>query len=150
MISRSAKYAIGAMVYLANANGTNANGKGWALSRDISTGARLPRQYLSKILRTLASRGLLESRRGRSGGFRLARTAADITLFEVVDPLDHLDTRGTCLLRPAGCDDSTPCGLHNSYRHIHDNFIELLHRTTLADAVTYLKLPGPRRVEILQ
>ena len=145
MISRSAKYAIGAMVYLANTNG-----KGWALSRDISSGARLPRQYLSKILRTLASRGLLESRRGRSGGFRLAKLAGEISLFEVIDPLDHLDTRGTCLLRPAGCDEASPCGLHHSYRHIHNGFIELLHRTTLADAANHLKPPSSsRRLEVM-
>lgn len=60
-----------------------------ALTRkDLATAQGLPGKFLESILRDLARDGILTSQRGASGGFRLGRPAADITLADVVRAVD--------------------------------------------------------------
>src|SRR3989449_11380081 len=81
--------------------------------RDISRDTAIPETFLSKIFQTLATKGLIRSRRGFRAGFRLARPAERITLREIVEALqgpieyhqglEHLRGRGArprCHLRP--------------------------------------------------
>jgi Rrf2 family protein len=55
---------------------------------DIAKAQRVPKRYLEEILNQLRKGGLLEAQRGRSGGYRLARDADDITVGEVVRQID--------------------------------------------------------------
>ena len=57
---------------------------GWMKGRDIARAQRIPYKFLMGILRQLTLSGIVESRRGSDGGFRLARPAQAITLAEVV------------------------------------------------------------------
>ncbi|CAL8979503.1 Putative HTH-type transcriptional regulator [Propionicimonas sp. T2.31MG-18] len=60
-----------------------------ALTRkDLAAAQDLPGKFLESILRDLARDGILTSQRGASGGFRLGRPAADITLADVVRAVD--------------------------------------------------------------
>ncbi len=55
---------------------------------DIAKAQRVPRRYLEGILNQLRKGGLLEAQRGRSGGYRLAKEAGEITVGEVVRLID--------------------------------------------------------------
>lgn len=79
MISQTAEYALRAMIYL-----TEYPDECHPVSR-IARFTRVPAGYLSKILKDLASAGLVESRRGPGGGFSLARSADRIALLEIVN-----------------------------------------------------------------
>jgi Rrf2 family protein len=54
----------------------------------ISTAQAIPLRFLENILMQLRHAGLVESRRGAEGGYRLARPAADVTLADVIRAID--------------------------------------------------------------
>jgi Rrf2 family transcriptional regulator, cysteine metabolism repressor len=60
--------------------------------REISESHGIPERYLVQILLQLKGAGLVASTRGASGGYRLARPAADIALSEVLTAIDGPDT----------------------------------------------------------
>lgn len=128
MISRSASYAIRAMAFIASAKPET-----HILSRDIAEALSLPPQFLSKILRVLVEERLLTSRRGKTGGFRLASAAARISLIEIVDPFDRLTDRRRCLLGQDDCNDECACALHHEWRPIAESFVRVLGEWSLAD-----------------
>jgi Rrf2 family protein len=74
----------------------------FTLAKDLAEQAELPAPYLSKVLQHLARAGILESSRGPHGGFRLLRPAETITVAEVVEVLNTLDT-GTCVMGFSEC-----------------------------------------------
>ena len=133
MISQTAKYALRAMVAIAHNGGP-------ALAKDIAEKTRIPRPYLSVILRRAVRKGLLKSTRGRGGGFLLARPAKDMTLLEIISPYDPVEADPVCPFGLPQCSDDKPCPLHSHWRPISSAFRMMLTRTTL-DA---LKAEKPR------
>lgn len=132
MLSRSSEYAIRALTFLARQNDGRHH-----LSRDMAEELGLPAPFLGKVLQPLVTRGVLHSQRGRSGGFRLARPAHEVTLIEIVDAQETLGPAETCLLGQSECSDATACPLHTYWKAASGAFRERLVRTTLADLVRY-------------
>lgn len=98
-LTRGVEYGIEGILYLAR----RCDGEP-ALIREISRATAIPETFLSKIFQRLRTRGIIRSRRGFHGGFRLARPAGRISLREIVEAvqgpiefhrcLDHLKARG--------------------------------------------------------
>jgi len=130
MLSKAAEYALRASVYLANAGPEK-----WVLNRQLAEDLDLPSQFLTKILRTLAAEGILESQRGRTGGFRLQQPPEEITLYEIISPFDDLKERTRCLLGQNMCNPDTHCPLHDRWAAVVNAFLETLHGTTLSEIV---------------
>ena len=125
------RYAIQGMVYLARQPQPS-----YCLLEDIAKAASLPKNYLSKIFQDLVRAGLLESRKGRGGGYGLVNSPDKIRLLEIVDAIqDHFPEQSHCVLSPSACSSDAPCVLHESVR-IWENLMKLkLQSTTLLDAV---------------
>ncbi len=128
MLSQTVEYALRAMIQIAAA-GTDA-----ALnSETIAERTKVPRGYLSKILRDLVVAKLVHSQRGPSGGFTLARAASAITMLDVINAVDPISHITQCPLgNPAHLQ---LCPLH---RRLEDaiTLIEGEHkRTTLAEVL---------------
>ena len=136
MLTRSSEYAIRALTYM----GTQ-RGRGWMLSRKIAEELDMPPPFLAKVLQTLSGIGVLESQRGRGGGFRLRRDPATLTLLEIVEPFDHLEQRRLCVLGQKLCSDDTACPLHHTWKGVLNAFLKALRETTLAD-VERMGIPG--------
>jgi Rrf2 family protein len=111
----------------------NRNEGAWILNKDIALKLGLPRHFLARVLRILKNERILESQRGQSGGFRLARPPKNVNLFEIIEPIDRLTRQKTCLLGHTYCTLETPCRLHNSWQRIMTDFVNLLKETTLAE-----------------
>ena len=127
MLNQTAEYALRTAVYLAEHEG-----EGVVRSAKLATALGIPSNYLSKILHQLAKEEVLTSQRGKSGGFRLARDAGDITLADVVRPFDAVDARRSCLLGRHVCSDRTPCEAHRSWKDVSTRLASFFHETTLA------------------
>src|SRR4051812_236631 len=83
MLSQKAKYALRALMVLANSE------TGVPLRvRDIAGAEKLSHKFLEAILLELRKHGILESQRGRGGGYRLARPAHSISFGEVIRIID--------------------------------------------------------------
>ena len=128
MLSRSGIYAIRAAAALARVPRGKFIGAG-ELAKQIDA----PRNYLSKILQELARHGVLESQKGVGGGFRLAQDPKQITLLDVVDPVERLTRLMGCILGRPECRDDSPCPLHARWKKIREEYLQLLRGTTLAD-----------------
>ena len=104
------------------------------LGRDLARKLKIPPDYLSKVLATLARSGVLAASRGAKGGYRLARAPERIKLVEVVAPFEGKRARSGCRLRPdRPCRDSGACSAHTAWGGMKRTYQEFLERTTLAD-----------------
>ena len=130
MIPRTGQHAVMALAILgAQSPGT------YVGAADIALRIGAPGNYLGKLLQTLAREGLVESKKGLGGGFRLARPAEQISLRDVVDPIEPLDRLERCLLGRAVCGLSSPCAVHLRYGAMREQYFRLMEETTIADLV---------------
>lgn len=110
-------------------------------SQDCARIARrlgLPQAALSKCFQQLASRGLLDSRRGPGGGYRLKRAPREVSLVDVATSLELSRARkGRCLLCDRPCSDKTACAIHHAARQADARMRRALSRLTLADLVSH-------------
>src|SRR5215211_4339920 len=128
MLSRTGLHAVRALVALARLPRGAYAGAG-SIARDIGA----PQNYLGKLLKNLAEEGLLESQKGLGGGFRLARDAGQITLFDVVEPIEHVSRWSGCILGQSACSDGAPCALHERWKAVRGTYLHMLQSTTLAE-----------------
>src|SRR5262245_12826045 len=91
MISQTVEYALRAVVYLADEAESRT-------VQQIAEVTRVPPAYLSKVMQSLSRAGLVHSQRGLHGGFSLAKTPADLTIWEVVDAVEPLQRIRSCPL----------------------------------------------------
>lgn len=129
MLSSSSQYAIRALAHLAR----QPQRGDWMLARQIAEELGIPASFLAKVLQTLTAQGVLESQRGRRGGFRLRRDPERLSLFEVVELFDRLGQGRLCVLGQKVCDDDSACPLHHTWKHSVNAFVHRLRTTTLAD-----------------
>jgi Rrf2 family protein len=80
-LTRRGDYAVRAMLSLAEHGGN-----GWLSVARISAAMDIPERFLPRVMAELARSGLVEGHLGRTGGYRLARPAASITLLDVIGP----------------------------------------------------------------
>ena len=119
-----------AVTYIAQHAGEDA-----VLARDIATAAKVPYEYLQKLLTELVKNRLLVSTRGIGGGFRLAKPAGKIRLLDVIRPFDDVMQRSICPFGNADCGKRHPCPLHDRWGVVVETYRSFLETTTLADLV---------------
>jgi Rrf2 family protein len=147
MLSQKARYALRAMVELARAGPEQQ-----LTSGEIAARADAPRKFLEAILLELSRRGLVLSRRGKFGGYVLARPAAEISFAEVIRVIDGPLALAPCVSQMAfrKCDDCTDletCALRPALRRARDATAEVLEAYSLADAA--FESDGARTAAIL-
>jgi Rrf2 family nitric oxide-sensitive transcriptional repressor len=92
VISQTTEYALRAVVWLACQPDKPLT------AQQIAESTRVPAGYLAKVLQGLSRAGLLHSQRGLGGGFTLARPAAALTVWEVVQAVDPIKRIHKCPL----------------------------------------------------
>ncbi len=105
------------------------------LSKEISEKTGISHTYLSKILEQLALAGVLNSRRGRGGGFSLTRPPHKINLSEVLAVTGGHENLDRCLLGSEQCDPKKPCSLHPLWKSTRNNFFRELNKMKLSALV---------------
>ena len=104
-------------------------------AREIAAALSIPLNYLAKILQALARAGVLESERGRRGGFRLARDPSEVRLLDVVEGFDDLGRERQCLLGRGLCSTADGCPAHKEWREASAPAFKFFESRTLADAI---------------
>ena len=109
------------------------------LIEDLSEHERIPRKFLEAILLDLKHRGIVQSRKGRGGGYFLARKPNDITLGEVVRALDGPLAAVPCVSQTAylpcdDCPDEDACAVRLAMKEVRDATARILDRTSLLTA----------------
>ncbi len=130
MISKTGIHALAAVTRIAALQ----NGE-FAGAADIAKEIGAPQNYLGKLLKILAGNGLLVSQKGFNGGFRLARAADEISLFDVIEPIDKVSRWGNCFMSSGSCSEVEPCAVHGKWKQIREEYLGFLHDTSVADIV---------------
>lgn len=126
LLSRTSQYAVQALIYIA----TQPRGEP-VLSRDIAERLHVPSAYLAKILQTLCKQGLLDSFRGRLGGFRIKEGMHTTNLLQVLLVTEGPQFSESCVLGLKVCSDETACPLHAEWGPIKHKIVALLTKMTL-------------------
>jgi len=85
------------------------------------------------VLKLLAQAGLVESFRGATGGYRLARPPERIALAAIVEALEGPLGMTACSVHDGDCGIEAHCGIRAGWQRINDVLVDTLQRTTLAD-----------------
>lgn len=134
MLSQKAKYGLRALVELARAEG------GQVSAGELAVRAGAPRKFLEAILLELSRSQVVMSRRGKFGGYVLARPSAEITFAEVIRIIDGPLALAPCVSPRLGfrkcvdCPDLTTCTLREALLRARDATADVLEAYTLADA----------------
>lgn len=127
MISSTATYALRAAAYLAHHPDRYVN------RAEISEATAVPHEYLLKVLNQLDAAKIVESRRGPGGGYRLCRSADDITSLDVVRAFDSIPRIAAC---PLGIEDHERlCPLHQLLDDAARQVEKAFARARLSDLV---------------
>lgn len=139
-LTRRGDYAVRAMIALAASPVGD-----WSSVPRIATEMSIPERFLPRVMRDLAEAGLVEARTGRSGGYRLARPAADVTLLDVIDAVEPQDDDRRCVLRGIPCGVDGRCIVHDAFAGARDAHRDRLAATTLASVAPPPDVlpPGP-------
>ncbi len=132
LISQKSEYGLRALVDIA------VNGDGEPVRRSqVASRQEIPLPYLTQVLGELVSAGLLESSRGPTGGYRLSRPVAEITLLEVVTALQGPVNPTQCSAAEADepCGRSDSCGLAGVWARLKSASEDVLAETTLEDII---------------
>lgn len=136
MLTQRSRYALRAMLYLAEAP---AGGRPIPMNR-IAEAANVPRKFLELILADLREAGLLDSHRGKMGGYLLARANHMISLGEVIRVIEGPLALVPCVSRTAyrrcaDCQDEADCAIRQAMARVRDETARILDGTSLADAI---------------
>jgi Rrf2 family protein len=145
MLSKKAKYAIKALLALADPQRAQP-----VRIADLAREEQIPPKFLELILLGLKNHGVLQSRKGKGGGYLLARAPSEIYLGQIVrmfdGPLAPVPCASqTAYVRCADCRNEAECGVHLAMKQVRDATSRVLDGTSLADLRRQMAAaaPGP-------
>ena len=131
MLSKKAKYALRALLALAKAYR-----QGPILISDLAQRERIPKKFLELILLDLKRHGILQSKKGRGGGYFLSKPPQDIKFGQVIRILDGPLAPIPCVSQTAyvkcdECDDEASCGIRLVMKDVRDSTARILDGASL-------------------
>jgi Rrf2 family protein len=131
MLSKKSKYGLKAMLVLAEESG-----RGPVLISELADRQRLPRKFLEAILLELKRHGILESKKGKGGGYFLRHAPSEITLGRVIRVLEGPLALTPCVSQTAymkceECVDEETCGVRLAMKEVRDATATILDNMTL-------------------
>lgn len=142
MLSKKSKYALRALLALAQKRK-----EGPVLIADLAREEKIPKKFLELILLELKNKGILQSKKGKGGGYFLDKKPDEVHLGEVIRALDGSLAPLSCVSQMAHrkcdeCENEFTCGLRSVMQEVRDSTAKILDGTTLTDLI--------RRTETLE
>ncbi len=133
MLSRKSKYGLKALLTLAREGS-----RGPILISELAERDAIPKKFLEAILLELKRHGVVDSRKGKGGGYFLRRKPEEITFGAVIRVLEGPLAAVPCVsqtayMKCAECVDETSCGVRVAMKEVRDATAKILDNTTLAD-----------------
>lgn len=139
MLSKKAKYALKALVYLAKKQESEL-----VLISEISEQERIPKKFLEQILLEMKKHFILHSKRGKEGGYYLSKDPQEIFIGNIIRIIDGPLAPIPCVSKLGyqkceECIDEATCEIRKLMKKVRDSTCDILDNTTLNDL---LKLQG--------
>lgn len=134
MLSKKTQYAFRALTYL-----VEKYDQGPVLIAEIARKKKIPLKFLENILLELRKAGYLESKKGKGGGYFIAKQPSKIPVAAIIRVVDGPIAMLPCVSlyfykRCKNCDEKH-CGLHDIMEGVRDAQLEILEKKTLQDLV---------------
>lgn len=135
MISKKTKYGLNALIYLAKKYD-----QGPVLISELAEQERIPKKFLEAILLDLKKNGLLESKKGKGGGYSLFRHPKEIRMGQAIRILDGPLAPVGCVSQTAyrkceECREESCCGIRLVMKDVRDAIANILDNTSLEDVI---------------
>ena len=135
MLSNRAKYGLKALIYIAQHPETSVQ------SAEIAAAKNIPKKFLDAILLDIKNSGILYSKKGKGGGFQLAKPPRRILVGQVIRTLDGSLAPIDCANEINGekCADCSgeaeDCQVKNLMREVYEAIVGVLDYRTLEELV---------------
>lgn len=134
MLSKKTQYALKALGYL-----TEKYGEGPVLISEIAEKKNIPFKFLECILLELRNDGILESKKGKGGGYLLAQKPSSVNLARIIRLIGGPIALVPCVSlnfyeKCEDCDETT-CGVNRVMAQTRDATLKILEKKTLRDLV---------------
>ena len=133
MMSSKTKYGLHALIYL-----TKRYGKGPILIAKMAEDKKIPKKFLEAILLELKNQGILISKKGKGGGYELAKDPAAVKIGQIIRILDGPIAPVPCVSQTAyrkcdECPHEDICAIRFVMRDVREAIANILDKTSLAD-----------------
>ena len=131
MFNKETEYALRALVYIQSQNLVSRNPGIYEISKEIES----PHFYTAKILQRIVKQGLLESQKGKGGGFYFDKQKPDLKLIDLLLVTEGDRTFSGCGFGLKACDDENQCPLHFQYSPIRASIHKLVTEESIQSIV---------------
>ena len=129
LYSKGCEYAIKALIHMRD------SGKNYG-AREICRRARIPESFARKVFQDLVKSDFLEAVSGPGGGYRLKKSAEEVTILDVVRTVDGSDAFDQCIMGLSKCGERKPCVLHESWLKAKVPLLNELRKKKLFDLIS--------------
>jgi Rrf2 family protein len=136
-ITRQADYAVRAVLYLAQLGP-----HGRVSTAQIARDQKIPPTFLAKIMSQLSAAGLVHATRGAHGGVRLARSAQEVSLLDVVEAIDGAILLNECVANPEVCPISNGCPIQRVWHQAQTELVARLRETRFGSLAEEARSPA--------
>ena len=141
MFSKACEYGIRALTVIAHET-QKGNRVG---IKEICNKAQTPESFTAKILQNLVKRDVINSQKGPSGGFFIARSLNKISLYEIVDAIDGPGIFNKCGLGLSECNAKKPCPLHKKFEAVRSELHQMCIDSDLESLIAGLNMKVYKR-----
>lgn len=131
-LSLRGEYALRALVVLGSHYG-----EGVVRAQMISDEQKVPKRFLEQILNDLKSAGIIRTKRGVSGGYRLAKSPDQITVAAVVRHIEGALAPVSCVsenfYEKCTCPDEARCAIRSVMKEIREAIVGIAEKVTIAE-----------------
>ena len=111
----------------------------WVTARAIAEPIGIPQSFLGNIIHRLVQAGILQSQRGSHGGIRLAKTASEITIGQVLDAVEDRMNLVECMEEGGNCPIEGNCEVRAFWSITHELVLAALKHISLKDISMYMR-----------
>lgn len=130
MFSKACEYAIKATIYIAQQSHQNRRTN----VKEVAKAIDAPEAFTAKILQQLCREHILESIRGKQGGFIFdPEKQHKVSLYQVVSIIDGDALFTKCGLGLHKCSSANPCPLHDDFKVVRNGLVAMAQRYTFFD-----------------
>ncbi len=137
-LTRGADYAVRVMIQLALPESD-----GRVSLPELAEATDAPESFLSKVLQSLARAGLITSRRGQAGGFRITSRGRDSSMREVIEAVDGPICLNVCLVHGRSCARKAHCPAHPVWARAQQAMFDVLSHVTIRALAAQAQPSGP-------
>jgi len=138
LFSKKCEYALQALQLMAEFHGD-----GTVSADQIAYQLDIPKEFISKILQSLAKSDIIISQRGNAGGFKLGRDPENISLIDIVENIDGTGAFENCVIGHLNCNSAEPCSMHEVWAPMRNELNRFMASTCLQNINPKRTLKGP-------